>query len=98
MAAHSLRILMEMGGGAFTDENRKMWLTALGYAPGMDELNMEDWSKLKSALEGEKTCSLDFQDMVMEVLATQAQAWLQLGKPRTHSEWMNKKYSWMKEE
>ena len=98
MAAHSLRILMEMGGRAFTEGNKKLWLTALGYAPGMDELNSEDWSKLNTALEDENTFSLDFQDIVMEVLATQAQTWLQLGKPQTHSEWMNKKYSWIKED
>ena len=92
MAAHSLRILSEMFGKMLTEENRRMYLTALDYAPGMGELELDDWRKIEDALENTSVGTFDFEDILLDAIATQAVEWVRLGKPRAHFEWVNKKY------
>ena len=93
MAAHSLRILMEMGGvDKLTDELRDYFSTALDCAPGMDELDMGDWRRLKEALKNPEVGAFDFQDIVMEVLAVQGTKWLAFDKPRDHEQWQKVKH------
>ena len=88
MAAHSLRILMEMGGEQkLTEEVRAKYIHALAYAPGMDLLTSGDWARLSDALEDSNVGIFDFRDVVMEVFARQGAQWLALDKPESAEEW-----------
>jgi hypothetical protein len=96
MGAHSYRILAESFGRLFSDEKRKQLQVAMDYAPGMDELDLEDWRRLRDALEQREAGGIDgfeLEQIVMEVLATQAKEWLELGKPLCHTDWLQKKYN-----
>jgi len=88
MAAHSLRILMEMGGEQkLTEEVRSKYIHALERAGGMDSLSLWQWEKLRTALRDNGVGIFDFKDIVMDVLAYQGAQWLALGKPKDTEEW-----------
>ena len=88
MAAHSLRILMEMGGVTkLTEELRKRYIHALGYAPGMNTITFDQYDTLHAILKDEKKGAFDLQEAVMDVLACQAVMWIRLGKPRSTFDW-----------
>jgi len=88
MAAHSLRILMELGGEKeLTDPVRSKYIHALEYAPGMDLLGLTHWAKLHDALEDSDIGIFEVKDLVMEILAYQGAQWLALDKPKDTEEW-----------
>jgi len=96
MAAHSYRILAESFGRLFSDEKRKQLSVAMDYAPGMDELDYDDWKRLRDALEQRESGEIDgfeLERIVMEVLATQAKEWMELDKPLGHTDWFQRKYN-----
>ena len=95
MGAHSYRILAESFGRLFSEEKREQLRVAMDYAPGMDELDLDDWRNLRDALDQREEGTIDWSELekiVMEVLATQATEWVKLGKPLGHSDWMQNKY------
>ena len=88
MAAHSLRILMEMGGEQkLTEEVRAKYIHALAYAPGMGLLSLTHWARLDDALKDSDIRVFDLRDKVMEILAYQGAQWLALDKPKDTEEW-----------
>lgn len=92
MAAHSVTILVEMSNASAVTLARKAqeYIHALDYAPGMDELDFDDWRALHMALgerAADKCTDAQAHDAVVSALGTQISKWKALGRPRTHEEW-----------
>lgn len=89
MAAHSVSILTDMAAEYYWGENeRESYAHAMDYAPAMDitEMGHQDWYTLRGLLE--EGTATEVRNKAREVLCTQLQEWLKLGKPRNHEEWM----------
>jgi len=84
MAAHCIRILCEIVVGLPLDQIRQ----ALDYAPGMDQLDLDDWRKLK-----ECTTSSEASLAAMGMLGYYLEEWERLDHPKTCEEWNELKYN-----
>ena len=89
MAAHSVRILEEVTGRAEGPLQLVSALAqfehALDYAPGMDELDLDCWSRLNGLSQRLRR---DIEQAFLE----QRVSWDSLGKPESHEAWMRAKY------
>lgn len=95
MAATSVTILSEMFHEFLqqpvSEGLVEKYLHALDYAPGMDELSLNDWLELNGALESDFT-GQDIAAMAHTILATQAEKWTGLGEPACHEDWVKAKW------
>ena len=96
MAAHSITILKEIvRDWEFLAPGEKRGLqdkamSALSYAPGMDELDHDRWRELREAIiVGDQKAIVD---LAFEILGEQIREWVDLNKPRTHEDWAFWKY------
>lgn len=86
MAANSIRILTEIASQAgYSEKTRQMYLAALSYAPGMDELDHSDWGDLNRLLESGSED--DIFIATVEILGRQIETWKGLGHPTCHEDW-----------
>ena len=95
MAAHSLRILMEMGGEKhLTPDVRAKYDFALGHAAGLDLpcLEAEHWQTLNTIIHDESACIFDLQDALIDIIAETSMRWIAFGRPRGVEEW---KKNWL---
>jgi hypothetical protein len=97
MAANSVTILTEMAsdfrcGFMVTPEKLEHYYHAMSFAPGMDEFESYDtWTELYEAQLGDYD-PLDLYELILVALVEQFNAWLDLGRPLSHEEWVRAKY------
>lgn len=90
MAANSVTILLQAAEvHQWEEADRKMYLHALDYAPGMDEVRLRQWEELRDIIEdGDPD---DIHRQILRTLHTQLGEWLRRGEPRSHEVWIKSK-------
>ncbi len=90
MAAHAFTML-----GSFKTHSPAAIKHALGYAPGGDTFEFEDWQNLVSLCEavdrGESTLD-ELHSLIDALVPEYHQKWVDLGQPRESREWMQARY------
>ena len=95
MAAHSLRILMEMyGEKSLTDDVRNKYRSALAGAGGLDLpcIEPKHWCILNDIIEDETSNIFDLRDGLIDIVAETSARWLAYGRPKDVEEW---KENWL---
>ena len=98
MAAHSVNILLELVEDCcrITPEIAGRYLHALGFAPGMDELELGAWQKLNELLlevqENDHVMRHHLRKVVVSILGKQIAKWEKLGWPESHEDWVKARY------
>lgn len=88
MAANSVTILLRAARiRDWNEPDRKMYIHALQYAPGMDELDFNEWDELHQLLKNPNVEAKAIRRKVLVILYHQLGEWNRLEQPRTHEEW-----------
>lgn len=83
MAASALTILKTWAAGEQTAQ--KLVDHALGYAPGTDNLDMDDWVELKKHSD-------NVQPVAARLLPKYEKMWEEFGKPENYEAWQRARY------